>query len=77
MITSLPFCHPSFVAVQDTVGLLGCKCTVLAHDQLSIHQKPEVLLCKAAPREFSQSVLTFESASAQEQHFALGFVELH
>jgi len=27
----LPAGHPSFDVTQDTVGLLGCNCTLLAH----------------------------------------------
>jgi len=31
-------CHPSFDTDQDIVGHPGCKCTLLAHVQLFIHQ---------------------------------------
>jgi len=44
--------HPSFDAAQDTIGLLGCKCALLAHVYLFIHQNPQVLLCRAALSEF-------------------------
>lgn len=56
--TSSPCCHPSVDAAQDTVGLLGCKCTLLAHVQLFTHQDPQVLFHRSALKEFfSQSVL--------------------
>jgi len=52
-----PCYHPSFDAAQDTVGLLGCTQTVLAHIQLFIHQNSQVFLCRAVLSEFfSQSV---------------------
>jgi len=48
-------CH-SFDAIQDTVGLLGFKSTLLAHVKLLIHQKPQTLLSRDALSEvFSQS----------------------
>ncbi|KAK4811900.1 LOW QUALITY PROTEIN: hypothetical protein QYF61_014933 [Mycteria americana] len=34
--------------LQDTVGLLGCERTLLAHVQLSVHQYPQVLFHRAA-----------------------------
>ena len=54
---SLPAGHPSSDAAQDTVNILSCKCTLLAHVQLFVHQDPHVLLHRAAPGEFSQSEL--------------------
>jgi len=33
-----PCCHPSFNAAHNTVGLLGCKHTLLAYVQFFIHQ---------------------------------------
>ena len=54
-------CWPSlfsFDAAQDTVDLLDCKSTLLAHLQLHVHQHPQVLFCRAALSEIlSQSVL--------------------
>ena len=35
-----PAGHPYFDAVQDTVNLPGCKCTVLAHIKFFIYQNP-------------------------------------
>lgn len=32
--------HPLVDAVQDTIVLLGCKCALLAHAKLFIHQNP-------------------------------------
>ena len=52
-----PADYPSVDAAWDTVGLLGCESTLLAHIQLFFHQDPQVLFCKAALNEFfSQSV---------------------
>ena len=44
--------HTCFDAVQDMVGLLGCRCTLVAHVQFFIHQYPQVLLGRAAPNPF-------------------------
>ncbi|KAK4817891.1 hypothetical protein QYF61_002060 [Mycteria americana] len=43
-----PAGHTSFDAAQDTVGLLGCERTLLAHVQLFVHQYPQVLFRRAA-----------------------------
>ncbi|KAK4818926.1 hypothetical protein QYF61_022103 [Mycteria americana] len=43
-----PAGHTSFDAAQDTVGLLGCEHTLLAHVQLVVHQYPQVLFRRAA-----------------------------
>jgi len=43
-----PAGHASFVAAQDTAGLLGCERTLVAHVYLFIHQYPQVLLDRAA-----------------------------
>jgi len=43
-----PTGHPSLDAAHDTVGFLGCRCTLLAHVELLIHQYPQVLLLRAA-----------------------------
>jgi len=46
-------CWPHlYYAAQETVGLLRCKHVLLACIKLFIHQKPQVLLCRAAPNEF-------------------------
>jgi len=45
--------QPSFEAVQGAVPPPGCKCTLLAHGQLFVHQDPQV----ATPRAYSQYVL--------------------
>ena len=55
-----PCCYPSVDTAQDTVGLLGCKSTLLAHVQLFTHQDSQVLLRRAALKFFSQSVCTSE-----------------
>ena len=65
-----PARHASFDAVQDTVGFLGCKCTLLSHAQFFIHQYRKVLLDRAALNLFiPQSVLILGTA--------LGLVEFH
>jgi len=69
---------PSFDAAQDTVGLLGCKCILLVHVQVFVHQNPQVLLYRAALNEFfSQSLYISEIALTQVKHPALGLVEPH
>ena len=45
--------HLFLNAAQNTVGLPGRKRTMLAHVQLLVHQDPQVLLCRAALKEFS------------------------
>jgi len=42
----------SLDAAQDTVGLLGCEFTLVAHIQLFIHQYTLVLLSRAALNPF-------------------------
>lgn len=44
--------HPSLDTAQDTGGLLGYKCTLLAHVQLFTHHNPQVLLWRAVLKEF-------------------------
>ena len=46
----LPAGHPFFNAAQNTVGLLGCKCTLLAYVQLPVHQDFQVLSHRAVLR---------------------------
>jgi len=53
IIPSLPHCHPSADAAQDTVGLPGCECALLTHIQLFIHQDSQVLLHRTSLKEFS------------------------
>ncbi|KAK4830883.1 hypothetical protein QYF61_013812 [Mycteria americana] len=73
-----PAGHASFDAAQDTVGLLGCKRTLLAHVQLSIHQYPQVPLPRAALNHIiPQPVLILGIALTQVQDLALGLVEPH
>jgi len=47
-----PAGHASLDAAQDTAGLLGCECTLVAHVKFFIHQYPKVLLGKAALNPF-------------------------
>ncbi|KAK4823197.1 hypothetical protein QYF61_027206 [Mycteria americana] len=65
-------------ALQDTVGFLGCECTLSAHVQFFIHQYPQVLLGRAALNPFiPQPVLILGVAPTQVQDPALGLVEPH
>jgi len=43
---------PSIDAAQDAASFPGCKCTLLAHGQLFVHQNPHVLLQRAALNAF-------------------------
>jgi len=62
----LPAGHHSFDSTQDTVGLLGCKCALLANVQLLVHQDPQVFLGRGALKEFiSQSVFVSRIAPTQ------------
>ena len=73
-----PAGHASFDAVQDTVGFLVCKDTLLAHVQLSITHYPQVFFSRAVLNPFiSQLILVVEVASMQVQNLAFGFVEPH
>ncbi|KAK4827563.1 hypothetical protein QYF61_019187 [Mycteria americana] len=73
-----PAGHASFDAAQDTVGFLGCKCTLPGHVELLINQHPHVLLLRAALNPFSaQPVFVLGIALTHVQDLALGFVELH
>jgi len=72
-----PDAHTACDAAQDTVGLLGCKCTLVAHVWLFIHQYRQVLLGRAALNPFSaQPVFVLAIASTHVQGLALGLVEL-
>jgi len=53
---SQPAGHAALDAAQDTVGLLGCERTLMAHVQLFIHQYPQVLLDRAALNPFMPSL---------------------
>ena len=48
-----PAGHAAFDAAQDTVGLLGCDCTLSGHVELLINQHLYVLLLSAALNQFS------------------------
>ena len=49
----LPAGHPSSDGTQNTIGLLGCKHTLLVHVKFFVSQNPQVLLSRAAVKEFS------------------------
>ncbi|KAK4831174.1 LOW QUALITY PROTEIN: hypothetical protein QYF61_015644 [Mycteria americana] len=71
-----PAGHSSFDAAQDTVGLRGCKHTLLAHVQLFVHQYPQVLFRRAALDHIvPQPVLKPRIAPTQDP--ALGLAEPH
>ncbi|KAK4821092.1 hypothetical protein QYF61_013420 [Mycteria americana] len=64
--------------LQDTVGFLGCKCTLPGHVELLINQHPQVILLRAALNPFStQPVFVLGIAPTHVQDLALGLVELH
>jgi len=67
-----------FDAAQNTIGLLGCECTLVAHVQLFIHQYPQVLLGRAALNPFiPQSELIAGFAPIHVWDLALGLIEPH
>ena len=70
----LPSGHSSFDAAQDRIGLQVCKITLPAPVQLFLHQDLQVLLHRAAIKEFSQCEHISGIAPTQVQHLALGFV---
>ncbi|KAK4827094.1 hypothetical protein QYF61_014196 [Mycteria americana] len=73
-----PAGHAAFDAAQDTVGFLGCECTLLGHIQLFIHQYPQVLLHRAALNPFiPQPVLILGADPTQVQDLVLGLAEPH
>jgi len=73
-----PAGYASLDAAQVTVGFLGCKCTLLAHVELLIHQYPQVFLLRAALEPLSaQPVLVFGIAPTHMKELAPGLVELH
>ncbi|KAK4832292.1 hypothetical protein QYF61_021691 [Mycteria americana] len=62
----------------DTIGLLGCKCTLMAHLQFFILQYPQVLLLGTALNPFiPQPILILGVAPTQVHDLVLGLVELH
>ncbi|CAM9606029.1 unnamed protein product, partial [Bubo scandiacus] len=70
--------HTCLDAGLDMVGFLGCKCTLLAHSQCSIHKYLQVLLCRAALNPLiAQTVFVLGIALTQVQDLALGLVEFH
>jgi len=50
--------HTSLDATQDTVGLLDCQHTLLAHAESFINQHTQVLLLRAALKPFSTQPLS-------------------
>jgi len=71
-----PAHHTTFDAAQDTVSLLGCKCTLLGHVQFFIHHYPQVLLSRAALNPFILQPLSILGvAPAHEQDHACDLVE--
>lgn len=74
-ITSFILLATPLDVVQGAAGHSGCKYSLLAHVQLYKHKEPKVLLCKFAPKVFTQSVYMSEIVLTQVQHSALGLVE--
>jgi len=67
-----PAAYASLDAAQDTVGLLRCECTLLAHVKPFLHQYPQVLLGRAALNAFiPEPVLMMGFAPTQMQDLAL------
>lgn len=65
-------------AVQDDLGPLCHKCTLLAYGPLGVCEDPQVLFCKHASQLVSpQHVLVLGVVLPQMQDFALPLVELH
>jgi len=66
-----PTCHASLDATQDTVGLLGCKYTLLAHVESLLNQHSQIVLLRAALKSFStQPVSVLGNALTQIQDLA-------
>jgi len=73
-----PAGHSSLDAAQDTVGLLACEHTLVAHVQFFIQQYPQVLLGRAALNPFiPQPVFLVGVAPTHVQDLALGLLEPH
>jgi len=64
--------------MQNTIGFLSCKRTLLAHVQFLIPWYPQVLLCWTALNPFvPQFALILGTVPTQVQDLALGLAELH
>lgn len=73
-----PAGHAPLDSTQDTIGLLGYKCTLLAHVKSFISWHPQVLIFRTALKLFSaQSVSVLGIALSQAQDLALVLVEPH
>jgi len=73
-----PAGHAAGDAAQDTVGLLGCRCTLVGHVELLVNQHPQVLLIRATLTPFSaQPAFVLGIALTHAQDLAIGLVELH
>lgn len=74
---SWPAGHVSVYAAKDTIGFLGCECTLLAHGRFFIHQHPQAIFQTAAQNPFiPQNISVLGVILPQVQDFALGPVEL-
>jgi len=70
--------HASLDATQDTVGLLGCKETLLAHLESFIIRHLQILLLRAILKPFSaQPVFVLGIALTEVQDHMLCPVEFH
>jgi len=73
---SCPCCYLCSDGAQDTIGLPGCKHTLLVCVQFFSSQDPRVLLSRAALKElFSQFVYISGTTLTHVQNLALCFVE--
>ena len=72
-----PAGHASFDVAQNTVGILGCKHTKLAHKHIIKQQSQVLLLWAALNPLITQPVFVLGVALTQMQHLALGLVDLH
>jgi len=70
--------RPAFDAVQDTVGFLGCKGTLLAHVQHPFHQYPKVLYGRAVLNPFIPQLGLIQGIlRTQVQDLTFSFAEPH
>ena len=79
MITSL-FLLPTLFsdANQDAIGVLSCLGALLAHVQLSIHQKPQIYFLYTVVQSLCSKLVTLPGVVvAKVQDPALGLFELH
>lgn len=72
----LPAATSSVGAAQGTVGIMGCRHTLLACIKILVVQKTQVLCRTSLSEFFSQSIHILGIAPILVQHFAVGLVNL-